>query len=61
MGVAHGTAKVRIRITTFILARMRPLRCPPASTQRVNVDKMVAWKNEKLEVEIMRFEAAMDF
>ena len=53
MGVAPGTTKVRTCITSSIPVRLGQVRCPLISTQRVDVDEVVACKNRRPLVEVM--------
>ena len=52
--MAFGIAKVRTSITSSILVCMGQVRSPSASTLRIDVDGVVANKNQRLDMEVMK-------
>ena len=54
MGMAPKIAEIRKGITILIFARMKQMRGLLASTQRAHVDRVVACKNQRLQVEVVK-------
>ena len=54
MGVAHGVAKVKTAMTSSILVGMGKIRGLSTSTQRMNVDGVVACYIHRPNMEVMK-------
>ena len=53
LGVTPGTAKVQTGITSSLVARMGQVRCPWASTESVDADRVVVRRNPITYVKVM--------
>ena len=54
LGMAPKTTEVRTTITPAILVQMGQVRNPSAFTQRIDVDKLIARYNHRLDNKVMK-------